>query len=65
MELSFELVITGMEHHTWQGILRSGETKAHFRSELELLQILDRLLSRGQGTSGEERGAGRWGPTQT
>lgn len=59
MEESFELVITGMEHHTWQGVLRGGE-EYPFRSELELLLTLDRLLPQGQGVQAEERGAGRW-----
>lgn len=62
MEGSFELVITGMEHHTWQGVLRGGGEEVPFRSELELLLTLDRLLPQGQGAPAEEGGTDRWRP---
>lgn len=62
MEHAFELIITGTEHHTWQGILRDGGEEFPFRSELELLLTLNRLFPQTLGTPTEERGTGRWRP---
>lgn len=45
MEQVYEITITGRESHTWQGHLCCGDGSTPFRSEMELLLALDRLLS--------------------
>lgn len=44
MEQVYEITITGRENHTWQGHLCCGGGATPFRSEMELLLALDRLL---------------------
>lgn len=44
MEQVYEITITGRESHTWQGHLCCGGGIIPFRSEMELLLALDRLL---------------------
>jgi hypothetical protein len=41
-EKTFGLTISGVEHHEWQGTLRTPDGEAlPFRSALELLKLLD------------------------
>ncbi len=44
MERRIELVISSCQNGTWQGTLRAGEEAVPFRSELELLRTLARIL---------------------
>lgn len=44
MEQGFTIRITGTENFTWQGILVTPNETLSFRSELELLKGMDRLL---------------------
>lgn len=71
MEQIFEIVITGIRGRTWQGSLRRGGESVPFRSELELLRELDRLLPAAapawDGPESithdhltQERGTGQW-----
>lgn len=59
MEHRFELVVTGAEHGTWQGLLRTGESAFLFRSELELLLELERQLNALPQTEPWKRTAGK------
>lgn len=44
MEQTFSIQITGRERHTWQGHLCCEGETIPFRSEMELLLALNRLL---------------------
>ena len=44
MEYRFEIQITGIEHHTWQGVLSAPGGPFFFRSEMELLLEMMRRL---------------------
>lgn len=45
---AFSIRIYSREHQTWQGVLQAGEAEYPFRSELELLLTMDRLLTDGK-----------------
>lgn len=59
MDETFELVISSLEHHTWQGTLRTGGETLPFQSELELLALARLLPPEGLDVSGRmDREAG-------
>ncbi len=53
--LECSVCINGLAHHTWQGRVLSGGEEVPFRSELELLRAIERMLDGHEdGGRGEE-----------
>lgn len=57
-EKTFSIRVNGLEHHNWQGVLRTEGRDLPFHSELELLMTMDHLLreemARDMGNAPEE-----------
>ena len=57
---NFLVSIHHQQNHSWQGSIQWLDTgqKVHFRSELELLGLMQEAIARGQGAPEEQR---TWG----